>query len=370
MLKATLWRYFLVFGLLAGISLQLLPTGLAEVIQPRSGTYLMERSKEKELLAAIPRINHAYFNKLLDGFLPAEVIFYTENEIPFAHQDHGQFHLSSVNYSVDKSQPGNNFEFPWKHAGGCDNANVYTWKVMVLPQGSKIKVFRTEFYSIFSNQSPYYGYDWEFPVGTIFFEFLSFGDELLVFEVRTREKRSKGWHMGLWRPYPTADSLAESITNQDYKMMCWFPQAKLNYFSDNYLHRLRNFGLYADTVKMSGFSTRKQVRQLLSKPFENCIGEVWSNNYCYCPSTDDDNFIVPKGYIGNIVGNSQQSCMNCHKDATEHVGRFDSRDWYGFVRGSKYEKILSFHPIAPEYLNRGIQNIEPRLNPKLANLLE
>src|SRR5574342_111819 len=138
MFKNKIWKYILVFGFL--VSLICTPASFA--IKPGAGfPFLMDYDKENLLRKAIPQINHAYFNKLIDGFLPAQVIFYTDNEIPFAHQDHGVFHASQYNYSVDHSQPGNNFEFPWKHAGGCDNANVFTWKVMVLPNDTKIKVY-------------------------------------------------------------------------------------------------------------------------------------------------------------------------------------------------------------------------------------
>ena len=49
-----------------------------------------------------------------------------------------------------------------------------------------------------------------------------------------------------------------------------------------------------------------------------------------------------------------------------HVRFFDrSREWYGFVRGSQSEKILSFHPADPSCISANGANMRFVLNAKL-----
>jgi hypothetical protein len=80
-------------------------------------------------------------------------------------------------------------------------------------------------------------------------------------------------------------------------------------------------------------------------------------------ATASDFSIVPKNFIGGFIPVNNESCMRCHEDAGNVVNLVGDTRWR--LQGS--DAIFSFHPFAPESLDRDI-----RFNPILlqAGLLE
>lgn len=321
---------------------------------------LMDSALERRLDAALPTLSQIIADDALHGRLPGRRLFYTGNEIVHSHQrESGDFVTSNRNVAARPDGfPSTGFEFPWKNPGGTDESHVFAWKIMFLPGDAKVQVFRTTLPGFFDNAKNPAGWDWEFPVGTRFFELLSFGDRLVVFEVRSRTKVAAGkWRVNVYRPFPTRDSFAEAVNDLPSSPV-WMKRT----ISDRNFHR--NRAAFNDVFFVEyapSFPTPDERDRMLNRPFTSAFGRGWTDD-CAAPTATTDNAIVPKGYNGVIVGVTADSCMKCHADAAQHVRTFDAnREWYQFVRGSLSEKILSFHPISEKSLNGGTI----RLNEKL-----
>jgi len=329
-----------------------------------SSAQLMDARTQSRLEAAAPKLTSEAADDALHGrILGGKRLFYTSDLIEHASQDHSGggtgFYLSAHNRSAFKDgKAGTDFEFPWKDPGGTEPGMVYAWKIMYLPPGAKVQVHYTTLTSFFAGANgntffgrngEFQGIDWTFPVGTRFFEMLSFADRLSVFEVRTRTKTISGWKSNVYRPFPTRREFLESVdgaaSTKDVK--AWT-------LHDRFLHRNKTaFDVTAKAEKLPGFASATEADEALRRPFKVAFGRDWSSDAGAAPWTDSTTSIVPKGYNGTFVGNDQESCLRCHQDAATHVRFFDrSREWYGFVRGSKSEKILSFHPIEPSAISR------------------
>lgn len=284
-----------------------------------------------------------------------EGLYYTDYEMPPAHQsgDNQGFHLNGYNYSVNKSDPGNGHsdEPPWQNPGGCDRCEVYTWKILQLPPGRKVRTFSSNWFRYIngSNESGYYtwGRDWTFPVGTRLVEVFSFTDEMLVFEVRTREKMGPGeWKTRRYFPWKNAEEYVEA----GGKVLSSAERT----FKDH--HPTPAFQPITATVDMVDGDGRQLLRNAEFKESR------------WAPSTEGAKGIVPKGYEGAMAA---KDCRNCHVDAGVHVPKWAlGREWYGRVRGSLTDRILSFHPVDPASMTTDASDATPRLNPKLRDLVE
>lgn len=345
---------------------------------------LMDAKTQARLEAAAPKLSNEAADDALHGRVPgSKRLLYTSDLIEHASQDHGGnsagFYLSAHNRSAFKDgKAGTDFEFPWKDPGGTEPNTVFAWKVMYLPPGTKVAVHYTTLNSFFAGANgnvffgrngEFQGYDWTFPTGTRFFEVLSFADRLRVFEVRTRTKTERGWRMNVYRPFPTRAEFMEHVEGaaQEAKVKTWT-------LHDKFLHRHKTaFNETARADELPGFATKAEADEALSRPFKVAFGRDWASESGAAPWTSTDTSIVPKGYNGTFVGNDNDACMKCHQDAATHVRFFDrNREWYGFVRGSKSEKILSFHPIEPSSISRNGGHRQPQLNKAMlaAGLIE
>jgi hypothetical protein len=200
-----------------------------------------------------------------------------------------------------------------------------------------------------SNGGGYYvwGRDWTFPVGTRLVEVFSFADELLVFEVRTREKMGPGqWKTRRLFPWKDAEEYVAAggqlLTSQERTLRD--------------PHPVPAFEPITATVDTVDGEHRRLLRRAEFKESR------------WAPTTQGENGIVPKGYEGAFA---VKDCRNCHADAGQHSWKFQlGREWYGRVRGSLSDKILSFHPVDPASMATDASNLTPRLNPKLRDLVQ
>lgn len=291
---------------------------------------LMWSEKEKVLRRNMPRIE--------DHDSDWSGIYYTETEMPPAFQMGGGFHSTAYDLSggADFRKVGHGHEFPWKHPGGLDNARHYTWKILQLPQGTKVKAFW--------NSSLW---DWTFPAGTRFVEVLSFDDELRVFEIRTRQKRVNGtWETKRFFPFTGKGELVDAGGE--------FKSSKVWRLRDT-LHRSE----VAFPEMRANIDDVSGSRKLLQ-------GRAFKESG-WAPSTDDAEGIVPRGYEGAFA---VRNCNNCHDSTAQPVRKFDrGRDWYGNVRGGWTEGIISFHPIDPHAISGNGFQLQARPNPRLAKVL-
>lgn len=320
---------------------------------------LMDKALQDKLDAALPTLSNIVADDALHGRLPGKRLFYTSNEMPHLQQDFVggvmHFHRSDVNRAANKVQglSASDLEFPWKEAGGTDNANTFSFKIKFIPDGTIINVHRADMPSFFdtvnggafsrtgSGVFSVSGYDWDEPIGTRNYEIISFGDRLLPFEVRARTKVADDrWVANIYRPF-TRESFAAVARIPDVPTkVAW--QRKAAQQSNP------AFDAKGYTEVIPGLPTKADVDRLIKgTTFKSVLNIGWADDIA-APTTHSETSIIPRGYEGAIVGATRDGCKQCHQDAGTHVRFFDpNRDWYGFVRGSVREKDLSFHPVDP-----------------------
>lgn len=344
---------------------------------------LMDPDLQGRLERALPRLASKLADDALHGRLPGRRLFYTGEEIEHAQQGDVKktpgFYLSAHNRSANKDgNEGTDFEFPWKNPGGTDASDIYAWKVMFLPGNEKVRVHHTPLHSFFGvsggnvlsgRGGVLNGLGWTFPDGTRFYELLAFGDRLTVFEVRARFKDQGKWRVNVYRPFVTRDDFQEVLSGESLvRLKKWT-------LTDTGMHRNRTaFNSEVVMEEIPGLESTAEVDALLrSRVFASALNRDWSEHSGSAPWSRSDKSIVPKDYNGAFVGNTTQACQRCHQDAGTHVRFFDAdRQWYGFVRGEKNERILSFHPIDPSAISRSGGHVPVKLNAKLlaAGLIE
>lgn len=350
---------------------------------------LMPSAEQAKLEQALPVLADKRLNDVLHGRTTGKRLFYTGKEIPHAQQDHpgGRmgFFLSSHSRSANPDGfPGTDNEFPWRFPGGTDQSKVYTFKIMFLPADTKVAVVDTTLRSYFAgvNGGTFFGggresdvpaLDWNFPEGTVFFEVLCFGDRLQAFEVRTREKAGNAkrqWSMNLFRPFVTRDELVAAVDGLSES-----PALGKWGVDDRTTHPQRKaFESHELFDMLPSLGSTEEVDDLLDRPFGSAMNRAWDvvlkdgkvTQECLAPSTLSNTSIVPRNYNGAFVGTDRDGCVKCHQDAGTHLRFFaNSREWYGFVRGSKSEQILSFHPVDPITISRNGTRRDAALSAKL-----
>lgn len=333
---------------------------------------LMSETKETVYRSMIP--------KLPIEMIKERTLFYTESEMPKAHQDWESLIQgitdSRENVSGNRSEPfGNgNREFPWASPAGVhlSGDSVSTVRFLTLPEinGKQAPVvyYRspalkyilpdgTRMDSALANP----GLSWSFPKGTIIGEMLMLTDSrgyTHPFEVRVRIRQLNKWTMNVYKPFPTAADLLEALKSSKWKD---------NHSVQRLIDHLKS-PLVTDVYTLADqhpdrvvFKQKRYqdvlpaldegvVTDLLDNTaFVSALGVVWRGTGDFAPhapTTSADFHIVPKKYNAGFIEISSKSCMQCHESANKSVDDFDSRrDWYGRVRGS--DGIFSFHPFEP-----------------------
>jgi len=341
---------------------------------------LMDRSQNEAYRKALPSTKD---ERLLSIISDKHLMFYTDNEIPKAHQD-WEGSLQGIldsrgNVSANRTEPfGNgNKEFPWGAPAGTHLSNgVTSIRFLLLPRDEHGSIYPVVYYQIpkisygkrtlpdgtnISADERFYreGWAWTFPKGTIVGEVLMISDSRgnrHVFEIRTRSRSIDRWAVNVYRPFPTANDLLIAVKKLDN----WEKNAKLRNLV-THLEGSLSSDHYTLADTQPDKSVFKQIRQqdflpaidedvaitLLHKtPFSSSLDVVWRGDGEYAPhapTTEADFHIVPKRYAAGFINVTTNSCMQCHKETNQHVHEFDiRRDWYGRIRGS--DGIFSFHP--------------------------
>jgi hypothetical protein len=347
---------------------------------------LMSADKQAALRKLLPRVESARIEKLLAD---ERTIFYTEAEMPRCHQDWDGslpgIHSAYYNISANGSEPfGNgNREFPWGHPAGTHrSASVYTFRFVALPQDEHGDTLPVAYYRKHLRGDVSQGYAWVYPVGTIFGEVLCHqrgNGTAVAFELRIRERAEVRWEVDVFRPFPTAESLAKRI---EAVRPNWADQPALaalvahltseqelpeQRLSDN--HSRQAFSQLMGVDKLPALDDEALVLELLTTtPFVSAHGELWRKGtngaYTAAPTTEASFHIVPKNYDAGFIEVDTHSCMRCHETANQHVRDFDfGRDWYGRIRGS--DGIFSWHPFDPAGISGNGFGAKPRIRAAL-----
>ncbi|MEX0711594.1 MAG: hypothetical protein WD278_04555 [Pirellulales bacterium] len=340
---------------------------------------LMSPEKEQNLRNFFPQVESRQLQAILHD---TSLILYTDEEMPPAYQ-HWEGRLQSVhsanfNISAEETEKakghgrgGNgNVEFPWSDPGGTHrSSNLFTFRFLKLPvkDGKRQSVawFRQQLQADESE-----GYAWIYPVGTVFGEVLTMrGPEgwYYTFELRTRTRVYEGWEPDVFRPFPTAESLARRIKElrPDWSHApdlvrlvehLEHPEPELHRARlADLMHPLPDFDQWMGMDVLPPIDDPKLVKELLHKTeFRSALGQYWrigkEQLETHAPTTLADWHIVPANYDAGFIAVDQQSCNRCHSSVNTGVRRFDAvRDWYGRIRGS--DRIFSFHPFDPSCIS-------------------
>lgn len=362
---------------------------------------LVSHSKAQRLRRYFPKVDDPNVQEILDN---PQLLLYTEAEMPRAYQFwDGAFpgvHSAGYNISagVEEQSKGNggggngNVEFPWSSAGGTHRCSgVYAVRFLQLPEqnGRRQPVV---WYRANLRGDGASGYAWVFPSGTVFGEVLSMRGPTgmsYTFELRTRTKQDNRWIPNVYRPFPTAESLAERI--QELRPQ-WESQPNIKRVVDHLLKpqpklkvsRLvdishpgrRDFDQTAAVDDLPPLGDDRLVAELLTKTvFRSAEGELWrttsSRAATFAPTTQASFHVIPRNYDAGFIAVDQQSCSRCHSSVNRSVDEFDAgRDWYGRVRGS--DQIFSFHPFEPSTISYNGYSSNPSMRSSLtrAGLLE
>lgn len=340
----------------------------------------------------------------LQGFKKdTRVVFYNETVMPRAHQDatpndnagtmfHG-VHDSYHNIGGGGDPFGNgNREFPWgRPAGTNPDDGATSYKFFRIPEDTKVKLWKETMggerlihrgtiwhYPADSGQV----YVWEFPVGTIFGEVLvqKTGDtrKNIVWEVRTRTKTKDGWVPQVYRPYASPEALAAAIlrlpvdpAHATAVKALGNPVIREERVVDSN-HPTTSVIDRTGYVEVLPELPAKSVTSLLRTKFQTVFARPWRNDdkVVHGVTVDSGYSLVVPGFKGGTLEVTKKSCMTCHESAQQHVMRFDiQRDWYGRVRGTHVDKILSWHPFDEKCISKGAaQKVEIR--PELKSILD
>lgn len=354
---------------------------------PASPFKLMTAEKEHRLRQLLPKLDDEQVQAIVDD---ERLILYTEEEMPRCHQDWDSglpgLHSPNYNISANGSEPyGNgNREFPWGTPAGMHRAKgTYSFRFLYLPQDEQGRPLPVVYYRKHLPGDSSTGYAWMYPVGTVFGEVLCLkttGGQAVPFELRIRKRDAVAWDVDVFRPFPTAESLAERIEElrsdwastpalaklvSHLKEEKALPQRRL---VDNHpSRRVIDQTMGVDTLPE--INDEKLVIELLTKTtFTSAQGEIWRKGtnatFTSAPTTEARFHIVPAGYDAGFIEVDQHSCMRCHQTANQHVRNFDfGRDWYGRVRGS--DGIFSWHPFDPSSISHNGYGSTPRLRGSL-----
>lgn len=358
-----------------------------------SGQQIMSEQKEQSLRALVPVLPDETDDYILHE--DETTVFYTLAEMPRAFQFAGNngltrtgFHWAGHNFSGDNNAPffsssqphgrdGNaNVDFPWRMdtPGGTHRSpNVFSFKAFWNPKkedGSKwpVVIFTQNLFNPISGQRFDPAWGWVFPEGFRIYEVLYEKDpdgRNHVFEVRRRERRLDSWDVEVYRQFPTAVTLAESVKQLQpdwqnrpdlVRLVAHLenPDTPRRATIEDRVNRSkRAFHIASGVDVIPDINDDALTTRLLTTtPFKYSSGEVWKPARDGVPPTfyphyEGNKFhVVPAKNDISFLGGDSKSCMNCHVSTAVHARVFDQgRGWYGYVSGS--DGIISWHPVEP-----------------------
>jgi hypothetical protein len=326
---------------------------------------LVSADKERLLRAMLPPVSDA---RLERAFSDERLLLYTDDEIPPAYQRGGRFVRVQNGVGTD-----GNFRFPWATPGGMQRVSgCSTFKFISLPYklDPVERDLRPERWPIVYMQAKLdrtrdqqaNSIAWTFPVGTIVGEVLALpgpDGTQYPFEVRVRTREVDDWDVEIYRPFPTAESLAEGIAYLGGTV-----PASLEVDSTLPIRRLRDSDNDRPILngKSGVFNLPKLPPQLVhdlltQATFEPVLSETFGRfkGSAVAPSNAAGFNIVPPKYDGAFIGNTREDCAQCHETVGAAQVRFDN-DWNGHVKGS--DGIFSFRPGTTDQQGRFIPRRE------------
>jgi len=333
----------------------------------------MSPARLKPFKDALPRVAHPEVQAALKS---PDTMWYDEESMVFLYQDSVESVVGGRANCVGRRTGEQNvgspiaklmnyfgsdyrFMFPFRKAAGTDNvANLAVLDFWVPPrvQGTTGPVLPVKWWK----RSARGRWHWVFPVGTLFGEVLfqkSPDGHWHAFEVRTRKRFLEGWAVNLFRPFPTAESLAHAV-------MARRPEWQSSESLVNLVGHLRNPAtLVAKRLEskpyaklfppVDGFldplpdvDDKTLISELLRlTTFVSAEGRIWKEwggKESYAPGATADFSIVPRGYEMGVIPVNDVSCNRCHQDTGFPIGHLETDvRLYGEVWGE--DRIFTWH---------------------------
>lgn len=400
------------FGYIVAVCLGLLPGGVLAQVQ------IMPASKIRLIESHLPRIEPGLVRDVIED--PTGV-WYDIESMGVAYQigttisadqefaQTGMIGVANAFFNVSGEFPDNrkpngfggnlnamdSGSFPWspKPGGTKSSSNVESVKRFWLPKkddGSPWPVvwFKTELEGVFNPEPTVTGFDWTFPIGTVFLEFIFVNDaasqQHYVAEIRARIREEDHWDVEIMKPFRNADDLRKAIVDARPR---WRESPELVAFVSHLQNNrtVKTASLSDNTPGNRVFGTRpgdafkatakfdplppldrKLVAELLdTTEFKKSVGFEWKPG-AVAPTTSSAFHIVPEDYDGAFVGFDSIGCANCHRSTQISARRHNPQSGkYGWARGNR-GGILSWQPFALQSLTN-FANPTPQMRPEFVN---
>ncbi len=374
---------FLCFGAMAD--------ELRPIARGRRPVEILPEQKVSDILARMPPVWDPLLRDTIDS---SDTMWYDRTVIIPGYQDsYGDgshfpvgFRPNTIQSNlIDQAVPGGHgwlfvrsgeFHFPFGRTGHPDDAkNTFVVDFFRLPrEGSTL--LPVVYWKHEPNANTH-RIEWMFPIGTIFGEVIFITDSSgrsHVFEIRTRTRKSDTWEVDIFRPFPTAESLAEALDLKRQERTTWATSSALA----NVLSHLRNPStVMADTFggthfkgafapinggvdKIPALNDETLVAELLRQtPFRSAKYSVWKQSgglAAFAASTNENFSIVPKNYNAAHFEVTDAFCNRCHQDAGRPFKDY-YRDViaYGELWGE--DDTFSWHPFEAKHFVDGNGNV-------------
>ncbi len=372
-------------------------------LEVRNGfTDFMADSDLVVVKSALPTVANVDINAAMRG---ADTMWYDEASMVFLYQDSvesvvggrancvgrmvGERNRDNViGKLLNYFGPDYKFLFPFRKAAGTDNVTNSRVVNFWLPPKKDGRVMPVKYWK----QSNRGRWHWVFPVGTLFGEVLfqkGPDGNLYPFEVRTRKRYLDGWAVDMFRPFTSADALANAIVakrpewedNAKLKAAVTHLRTKTN-LTRNTMHSVAYSAVFPDIVGaldiIPDIGEARVIAELLrDTTFQSVEGKIWKEGgglETYAPGSGADFGIVPKGYEMGMIPVNEVSCNRCHVETAHPLEDFESDlQLYGEVWGE--DRTFTWHLFEPnDYIfDTWDQSDSPtrRVNPRLtqANLI-
>lgn len=343
---------------------------------------LLDASTLATYKAALPKVGWA---RLAAIFQSPSTLFWDKQAIPPAYQDTvgdgngipfgARLNDAGKSLIVPEGQKlfsadGSTWSFPFGHTAGADaSTNTFIVNFMSLPAegGALLPIaYRIETGSV--QGLPIKRWNWSFPRGTIVGEVVMIKDgaSLLTSEIRVRERFGDSWATDVFRPFPTASTLATAIKA---KRPSWqgapMLKALVDALEDTSTLTPKQVGspAFANMVSLQGSvdaplpatGDDALVHELLTTTtFVGAYGTTWKSNGAArafgATGPASGLSVVPNRFELGLLEVRESTCTKCHDQGGTFIGSLvDQAILYGDVWG--VDRIFSFHPFEPSRID-------------------
>jgi len=348
-----------------------------------NATQILDATTLATYRAALPKVGYERLDKILKS---NATLFWDKATMPPAYQDvvgdGGGLPFGARLNSTGRSlivpegkklfsEDGKSWSFPFGHTAGTDDStNAFIVNFMSLPaENGKLLpvVYRVE---TGTKQSfPIKRWNWSYPRGTVVGEIILVkdGTKLVTTEIRMRERYADKWATNVFRPFPTAKSLASAL-KQKNPSFATVPALKsaVDALENNTTLTAKKIGspAFSNLVALEGavdaplpdLGDDALVRDLLqTTTFVSAYGTAWKTNgtqkaFGATGSTSAKLSLTPNRFDTGLLEVRETTCEKCHNQGGYFIGDLvDAAVLYGDVWG--VDRIFSFHPFDPSRID-------------------